>query len=157
MFILTDLNKIVENTKAFWIITALYINKRSNLWSSERYMLIPHNNLKLLAPNTVRFWPVVIIFLHYLNNTKQNKSKHNLRQQCKFSIHKKPEKRTKRTKRSKEPIVPQLIKNSEKNTWVKIFTILQKSCLFTDVLAILAVPISQKSQNIYFTNHSFSF
>ena len=29
-------------------------------------MLIPHHYLKLLPPNTVWFWPIVIIFLHYL-------------------------------------------------------------------------------------------
>ena len=29
-------------------------------------MFVSHNNLKLLPPNTVRFWPVVIVFLHDL-------------------------------------------------------------------------------------------
>lgn len=62
----TNLNKIIKDAKTFRIFTALDINKGSNLWSSKGDMLIPHYNFKLLPPNTVRFWPVDIIFLQDL-------------------------------------------------------------------------------------------
>lgn len=61
-----NLNKVIEDAKAFRIFAGLHINERSDLRRGERDVLIPHHNLQLLPPNPVRLGPVVIIFLHYL-------------------------------------------------------------------------------------------
>ena len=60
------LDKIVKNSKTLRIFAALYIKKRPNFGSSERDVLISHHNLQLLSSNSVRLWPVVIIFLQNL-------------------------------------------------------------------------------------------
>lgn len=73
-----DLNKIVKDAKTFRIITALDINERTNLRSSEGDMLISHNDLKLLPSNTVRFRPLKIIFFHYLRKQKRGGVRYNI-------------------------------------------------------------------------------
>lgn len=62
----SDLNKIVKDAKAFWIGTGLNVDERSNLGSCEGNVLVPHDNLQLLASHTVGFRPVVVVLLHDL-------------------------------------------------------------------------------------------
>jgi len=62
----SDLNKIVEDAKAFRIGTGLNVNERSDLGSREGNVLVPHDNLELLAPHPIGFGPVVVVLLHDL-------------------------------------------------------------------------------------------
>lgn len=63
---ITYLNEIIEDAEAFRIVTGLNIHQWPNLRSSKGDVFIAHHNLKLLSSYTIWFRPVVVIFLHNL-------------------------------------------------------------------------------------------
>jgi hypothetical protein len=63
------LNQVVEYPKSFRIFAALDIKQGANLRRGERDMVIAHDYLQLLPPNSVWLRPVVVIFLQYLHKT----------------------------------------------------------------------------------------
>jgi len=62
----SDLNKIVKDAKAFRIRTGLNVDERPDLGSCEGNVLVPHDNLELLASHPIGFRPVVVVLLHDL-------------------------------------------------------------------------------------------
>ena len=65
----TYLHKVVENFQAFRVLALRNLCQGTKLCSSERYVLIAQNDLKLLPAYAVRRRPVVVVFLQQLHST----------------------------------------------------------------------------------------
>jgi len=57
------LNKVVEDTQAFWVLTFRHVHQRPNLRSLEGDVIIAQSNFKLLLAHNILLWPIRIVFL----------------------------------------------------------------------------------------------
>lgn len=62
--------QVIEDAQAFGILALLYLQHRAQLCAGEGYVFPIQDDLQLLAPDTVRLWPHVVIFLHNLRAGK---------------------------------------------------------------------------------------